>query len=86
MIPNPPIEALEGEIKGCFRPPSAGYGLRIAHGFWIVAGLGVGPDCRITDYSKTWEDLYQARLRWRHASRGVAGVSVGIIRAALNAR
>eukprot|EP00969_Alexandrium_andersonii_P209499 9253856-Alexandrium_andersonii.AAC.1 len=23
MTPNPPDEALEGEISGCFRPPSA---------------------------------------------------------------
>eukprot|EP00969_Alexandrium_andersonii_P368847 15473814-Alexandrium_andersonii.AAC.1 len=60
MTPNPPDEALEGDISGCFWPPSACYGLRIACGLQIAAGLGIGPDCRITDYSRTWEALNQA--------------------------
>eukprot|EP00969_Alexandrium_andersonii_P001622 71243-Alexandrium_andersonii.AAC.1 len=33
----------------------------MAHGLRTAAGLGVGPDCRIPDYSRTWGDLYQAR-------------------------
>eukprot|EP00969_Alexandrium_andersonii_P229307 10127004-Alexandrium_andersonii.AAC.1 len=41
----------------------------MAHGFWIVAGSGARPDCRIRDYSRTWEDLYQARV-----PRGLAEV------------
>eukprot|EP00969_Alexandrium_andersonii_P343755 15193832-Alexandrium_andersonii.AAC.1 len=32
------------------------YGLRLAHGLRIAAGLGAGPERRITDSSRTWED------------------------------
>eukprot|EP00969_Alexandrium_andersonii_P312813 13821886-Alexandrium_andersonii.AAC.1 len=59
-MPNPPDEALEGDIKGCLGLLGADYGLRIASGLRIAAGLGARPDYRITDYSRTQEDLYQA--------------------------
>eukprot|EP00969_Alexandrium_andersonii_P299828 13255067-Alexandrium_andersonii.AAC.1 len=58
---NPPDEALEGALYVCFRPPSARYGLRIAHRLRIAAGLGARPDCRTADSSRTREDVYQAR-------------------------
>eukprot|EP00969_Alexandrium_andersonii_P177370 7843534-Alexandrium_andersonii.AAC.1 len=61
MTPNPPDETLEGDISGSFGPLSARYGLRIAHGLRIVAGLGSRPDCRIADHSRTWAYLHQAR-------------------------
>eukprot|EP00969_Alexandrium_andersonii_P199956 8831805-Alexandrium_andersonii.AAC.1 len=32
-------------------------------GLRIAAGLGARPDCRIEDYSSTWEALHQARLQ-----------------------
>eukprot|EP00969_Alexandrium_andersonii_P029266 1277521-Alexandrium_andersonii.AAC.1 len=37
MAPNPPEEALEGDISGWFRPPSARSGLRISHRLRIAA-------------------------------------------------
>eukprot|EP00969_Alexandrium_andersonii_P262543 11606441-Alexandrium_andersonii.AAC.1 len=61
MAPNPADEASWGGVQGCVRPPSVGCGLRITDGLRIATGLGPRPDCRITDSSRTWEDLYQAR-------------------------
>eukprot|EP00969_Alexandrium_andersonii_P222743 9838406-Alexandrium_andersonii.AAC.1 len=60
MAPNPLDEALEGGVEGRVRPPRARYGLRSARGLRIAAGLGAGPDRRITEYSRTWEDLHRA--------------------------
>eukprot|EP00969_Alexandrium_andersonii_P369139 15474450-Alexandrium_andersonii.AAC.1 len=69
MTPNPPDETLEGEIEAYFRPPSSRNGLRIAHGLRIVAGLSARPECRITDYSRTWKDSYQYVVQWELSLR-----------------
>eukprot|EP00969_Alexandrium_andersonii_P004233 183117-Alexandrium_andersonii.AAC.1 len=63
MAPNPRDEAVLSKVRSNVRPPSEGYGFRIAHGLWIeglgrIAGprlvLGprkicIGPACRYSE-------------------------------------
>eukprot|EP00969_Alexandrium_andersonii_P349414 15430953-Alexandrium_andersonii.AAC.1 len=35
------------------------------------------PGLPITDYSRTWEDLYQARSRWAETSIDTGGLAYG---------
>eukprot|EP00969_Alexandrium_andersonii_P013502 589684-Alexandrium_andersonii.AAC.1 len=70
MTPTPLDEALEGEIKGCGQPLGTHYGLRIAHGLRLAAGLGARPDCRIADYSRTWEHVCIRPGGWMRGWRG----------------
>eukprot|EP00969_Alexandrium_andersonii_P365097 15465475-Alexandrium_andersonii.AAC.1 len=58
-----PDEALESGVLRPFRPSSAGYGLRIAHGLRIAAGFGVRPDCRIMDLPRTGGRRGTIRIR-----------------------
>eukprot|EP00969_Alexandrium_andersonii_P163949 7246260-Alexandrium_andersonii.AAC.1 len=64
MTPNPPDEALQGGISSCFWPPRAPRIVDCAR-LEIAAGVGVRAMCRITDYSRTREEVYQARCGTR---------------------
>eukprot|EP00969_Alexandrium_andersonii_P372780 15482528-Alexandrium_andersonii.AAC.1 len=58
-MPNPPGEALRVGGWHCFRPPSSGYGSRVAYRLQIVARRY----CLITGYSRPGKSCIRPAFR-----------------------